>query len=172
MESFKKQQKTDIVNSLSSKLASVESALIVNYQGLSSQNLNTLRETLSRSNSKLQAVKKSLLRIALKRAGKKNLARGELTGQTAVVLIKENPLITIRALNDFAKKFTGPQFVTGSFEGTALEEQDFVKLSRSPPKEVLLTQLAAIIKNPITRLTLLTTVNQRRLVFTLNASRR
>ena len=158
-----------MVEKLSKELASIKTALIIDYQGLSAPNLNNLRETIAKHNNRLQAVKKNLLRISLEKAEIKELSQGELPGQTAVVMIREKPIETIKAISTFAKEHDKPQFLAGLFDGKIINQEEFNTLTSIASREVLLSQTAALVKNPITRLILQTKVNQQRLISVLNA---
>jgi large subunit ribosomal protein L10 len=169
-DSSNKLKKIDIVENLKKEVAESHASLVLNYQGLSVENINTLRGEISALGSKMQAVKKTLLRLVFASQEKlKELSQKEMLGQVAIVLIKDKPLETIKAIKKFADSFGKPDFQTGFFEGKAIEKADFLTLSAIPSQEILRGRAVGLIKNPINRFILNLKGNEQKLVLVLKA---
>lgn len=169
-ESSNKLKKINLVENLKKEVAESSASLVLDYQGLSVENINKLRGEIKAQGSKTQAVKKTLLRIVFNSQEKlKELAQKDMLGQVAIVFIKDKPLETIKAIKKFADSFGKPDFRTGFFEGKMLEKDDFVTLATLPSQEVLLSRTVGLIKNPISRTILFLKSGQTKLVLVLKA---
>lgn len=167
-DSSNKLKKIDLVENLKKEVAESSASLVLDYQGLSVENVNKLRAEIKAQGGKMQAVKKTLLRIVFNSQEKlKELAQRDIPGQVAIVLMKNKPLETIKAVKKFADLFGKPDFRIGFFEGNVLEKVDFVTLAAIPSQEILRGKAVGLIKNPINRVVLLLKSEQTRLVLVL-----
>lgn len=164
-ESKRRLRKENIVNTLSKDIENSEGLLVLNYKGLSSELLNSLRDTIKSNNNAVKAVKKTLLKITLKNNSKyEKLSLADFEGQSALVILKNNPIETIKNISEFAKKNNLPEFEIGLFEGNIIEKNDFSKLAALPGKNELQAIATALIKNPLNRIVYSLKNNQTKLV--------
>ena len=116
------------------------------YKGLNVENISSFRRQMHDVGAKYQVAKNTLLR----RAADGNQAAEILEsfiGPTAVAYTDSDPVILAKALVAFAKaneeKFSIKSVV---MNGKAIQVSDLKVLSDLPPKEVLLSQLLAVMQ--------------------------
>src|SRR5688572_21432440 len=92
---------------------------LVDYQGLSAADLNTLRGQVKAQGGRILVAKNTLINVVLKEQGVEGLA-DQLKGPTALVLTGEDPVGPVKALTDFAKDHARelPTAKGGILEGT------------------------------------------------------
>jgi large subunit ribosomal protein L10 len=137
-----KAQKVTFVESLKEELKDAKSVILVNYAGLSVKLQQELKKRLSEVNGQMIVVKNTLLKRAEEEAGfgKEILTPEILSGQTALVIAKDDPVAPIQVLGKFAKEFEIPKFKVGMVEGTFQDEGSLKKLSTLPGRDALLGQ--------------------------------
>lgn len=146
------QKKVDIVASLQDMFAECNIGILTDYRGLTTIELNNLRRKLATANMKYRVVKNSLAQIALRQAGKAELA-GSITGPVAVAFGYGEIPEAAKALTEYIKATKSTLVVKGGFFGhTVLTSKDVNALADLPTKEVLIAQVIGGIQSPITGL--------------------
>ncbi|AKM83325.1 50S ribosomal protein L10 [Candidatus Woesebacteria bacterium RIFOXYC1_FULL_31_51] len=145
-----KQDKIDLVVSLSSKLKKAKSLVLVNYVGLSVSSQQILKGRLKEVNSNMVVVKNTLIKRAGIDAGisKDVLTDEVLSGQTAIVISEGDAIAPIQIIGKFAKEFSIPQFKVGIVEGSFQDKDSLTKLSNLPNKDILLSQVLRSLMSP------------------------
>lgn len=149
--------------------ASVASFL-VGYQGTKCAELTKLRRQLRPAGARVRIIKNTLARRALKGSEGEKL-EGLLTGPTAVVWSKSDPVAPAKIIADFTKEVESFKVKGGLVDGKVVTAADVGELAKLPSREELLSKLLALINAPASRL--LQTINApgSRLVQTLEAWR-
>ncbi len=146
-----KSDKPLFVSKLTKELADSSSVLLVNYAGLSVKMQQDLKKRLKAADAKMTIVKNTLL----KRAGKeakiddKTLEDTVLSGQTALVLGKSDPIAPLQILYKFAKEFQIPSLKVGIIDGNFQDKTNLEKLALLPSKEILMGQALGSIAAPL-----------------------
>lgn len=138
-----KAQKITLVDNLIEELKGAKSLILVNYTGLNVKAQQELKKRLGEVNSRMVVVKNTLLKRAIESAKiEPKMATDEiLSGQTAFVIAKEDPIAPIQVLGKFAKENQVPQFKVGVIEGLFQDQDALTKISGLPSKDALLSQL-------------------------------
>ncbi len=128
-----KDQKVQLVTEVSEHLAASKSVVFANFKGLTVKDLSKLKTELRASGATLKVLKKTLLNIALEKAGMQADAR-KLEGQVATIFSPDE-VSAAKKLADFAKnKFgvsaaapvmMGAMPAAGAGEAAAEEKTDF-----------------------------------------------
>ena len=157
------------VKTLTDKLEKAESVVLVDYKGLTHQQLAELRKKLSKSGGSLAVTKNTLLKLAFKSSSYKlepntyNL----LIGPTATLFIFDNLLPTLKVLSEFSADLGLPKIKIGILEGEIAEKEKILRLASLPSKEVLLSQVIGGLKAPTQRLTFALNWNLQKLMLVL-----
>jgi large subunit ribosomal protein L10 len=106
--------------------------------------LQSLRRALG-ENASYAVVKNTLTRIAVREAGVDSFD-GLLTGPSAIAFIKGDPVEAAKGLRDFAKANPSLVIKGGVLEGNTLTANEIAKIADLESREVLLGQLAGVLK--------------------------
>lgn len=136
--------KVATVDEVQQDLESSVATLLTNYRGLSVSELHQLRAELRKANAVYRVAKNTLTRLAANQAGMDGLD-ALLTGPTALVFCKEDPVAPAKALKAFAKDHPALEFKGGYLDGQVLSEEDARKLADLASREELIAQLAGLL---------------------------
>jgi len=142
----RKQQKTEIVQAIQTKVAKSQIGILTDFKGLKVEDMTRLRRQLQEVSAELTVVKNTLLR----RAGADDSPLAPLvshaTGPNALTLGYADPVTVTKVLIKFAQE--KPQLVikAGALGGQALTFKDLEALSKLPAREVLLAQLLGVLQ--------------------------
>ena len=148
-------------------LEKAQAVFLVDYSGLTHQQLEELRRELSKVKAEAAILKNTLVNIALQE--KKIDASEKLKGPHAVLFAYEDPIGTAKVLVSFNKKYQLPVIKFGIFENNIIDEGKITTLATIPPKEVLLAKLLGLLNSPITSLVYDLNFNTQKLAQLLKA---
>jgi large subunit ribosomal protein L10 len=163
------QKKVEMVESLQEMFTGCNIGILTDYRGLTTTELNELRRKLGEADIKYRVVKNSLTQIALRNAGKDELAE-MVSGPIAVAFGYGEIPETAKALTEYINATKSTLAIKGGFFGdTVLSPKDVNALAVLPTKEVLIAQLLAGIQSPITGLVNVLTAPLRNVMGVLQA---
>lgn len=125
--------------------------LIVDYRGLTVKHFAELRKRLTKTGARMQVVKNSIFRLAVKEAGVADLTGG-LTGQLAVITGQKDVSAAAKVLKSFAAEFSKPKIQFGYLGKDRLEPAAIMTLADLPPLEVLRGTFLGLLNTPAQRL--------------------
>ena len=144
-------KKADLIASYTDALKGSKSAVYVTFKGLSVAETSKLRQQLSGENMHFTVVKKTLW----KRATDVVKVKGEApaTEQELAVVYGDDLLSPARLSYEFSKTHKDTfAIVGGIFDGEFKSQQEMLSIATIPPREVLLSQLAFLLKSPMQRI--------------------
>jgi len=161
-------RKQVLVDGIREKLEASQAVILVDYCGLTAEQMSSLRRQLKEKESELRVVKNTL---ALRASEATDLAQALdlFKGPTAFVFGYKDPVETAKVLVKFAKEAEHLKLKGGLIEGKVFGADDVDALSRLPSREVLLATLLATFNAPITGFVNVLAANLRGLVTVLNA---
>lgn len=146
-----KEKKQQIVSSFSDMLSTAETVVFVRFSKLSVAMANALRRKLTGANVGYKVGKKTLLKRVLANRG----YRGELPpldGEIAIAYGTDQ-IAAAREVYEFQKANKDMVAIVGGvFEGEYKNKEAMMRIATIPPREVLLAQVAFLLKSPIQRL--------------------
>lgn len=151
-----KTKKKEIVSTLETELKDAGSIVFVNFKGLTVKEADALRKSLREQGVSYKVAKKTLLARVLNEKG----ITGDmpnLEGETAIAYSRDL-LAPAREVFTFAKGKQTPKIAGGVFEGSYADAAKITSLATIPSREVLLSQIAYLLKSPMQRLAI--AVNQ------------
>lgn len=149
-----KQKKSEIVKKLKDKLSSSGFIAFLNFHGLSVAKAMELRRALKKAGADYLVSKKTLLGVAAKELGLE-VGREKLEGEIGAVFAKgeEEALAASKEFAAFARRNKDMLKIIGGFWERAWIDADEIKrLAAIPARDVLITQLAFILTEPVARL--------------------
>lgn len=162
------QKNVESVKQLEQKLKETPNLVVTNYQGLTTPELNDLRAKLKPMGSEYAIVKNTLTRLALKNAGLEEFARF-FTGPTAIAFQKGDPCQLAKAIADFAKGNEKLKILAGYLSGKVLSDKEVKTLATLPSREVLLTQIAVALNQPIQKIAMVLNAPLQKLALIVKA---
>lgn len=168
---MKKSEKPIFVDKLSEELKSASGYVLVDFKGLSVKLQEDLKKKLREVNGKMVIVKNTLFRLSAEKAKAPSEITSDtvLTGPTAIVLTKEDPIALLQILSKFSKESEIPQFKVGLVEGSFQSKDALLRLSTLPGKPVLQAQLVGSISAPLYGITSILQGNIQKLLWILKS---
>ncbi|WZL72643.1 50S ribosomal protein L10 [Clostridiaceae bacterium 35-E11] len=143
--------KKQVVEEIKEKFNKAQSAVIVDYRGISVEEATELRKKMREAGVEYKVYKNTLTRLAAKETGFEALL-GDLTGPNAIAFGYEDPVTPAKILNDFAKDHKALELKAGLVEGQYCDIQKIKEIAEIPSREVLLAKFLGSIKSPISNL--------------------
>lgn len=140
-----------IVNELLERVNSSPFLLVIDYNKMTVTEFSELRTRLSGVNAECHVGKNRYMRIAIEDAGLPSLGE-DLKGQTAFITGQEDVCGAAKVVKNFAKEFKKPEVKKGLLDGAVIDAAQIEALADLPSREVLLSQLLAVINAPASQL--------------------
>ena len=142
--------KAKFVEAFAEELKSAKSIVVINYLGLTVDEVTAFRAELRESNAKMKVVKNTYLRRAAAIAGLDDLAP-VFVGPTAVIYTDDEDNVTApaRIAADYAKKFDVVEIKGGALEGQVATKEQVEELAAIPGREGLLSMLLSVLQAPV-----------------------
>lgn len=150
------QEKETLASELTSTMGQAQLAILVNYEGITCENIVKLRRQLAPSGSKFKVVKNTIAKRALKGTDAEQLAEF-FQGPTGVIWSADDPVAPSKVVAEFAKANEKFVIKAGVIDGSVLTADGVKQLAAMPSREQLLGKLLGLINAPATRL--LQTIN-------------
>lgn len=148
---LKKAKKAELIDSYTDALKASKSAVYVKFKGLPVGQTMELRSTLFGENIHYTVVKKTLWTRATQAVGIKGEA--PVVGEELAVVWGDDLLAPARLAYDFQKTHKDSfGIVGGIFDGEFKDAKQMLEIATIPPREVLLSQLAFLLKSPMQKL--------------------
>ena len=143
--------KQPIVAEISQLLDGAQSAVAVDYRGLTVEQDTRLRKQLREAGVSYKVYKNTMIRFAAKGTPFEAMD-ADLEGPTALAVSKTDATAPARILAEFAKTANKLEFKGGVVEGTYYDAKGMQVIATIPSREVLLGKLLGSIQSPITNL--------------------
>lgn len=153
------------VQELTELLGDAKTFFLVDYQGLSAGELNSLRSKLRESGARLLVAKNTLINVVLKANGVEDFGE-TLKGPSALVLIDDDPVAPAKVLTDFAKEQAKelPAAKGGMLQGKVVAASELQRIATLPSRDQLLSELLGVMQAPLQQLVGVLEGPQRNLV--------
>lgn len=164
-----KQQKKEIIKNLEDKLSRQKTVVFAEYAGLEVNKLQTLRKRLREDNIDYKVARKTLINLALKKAGFDNVDVKELNGQISMIIGYESEVLPAKLVYEFARKNDKFKILAGLVQGQYMDKDALVRIAKLPSRQELLAQLVGGVAAPISGLLSVMQGNLKSLVYVLNS---
>jgi large subunit ribosomal protein L10 len=144
-------KKAELIASYTDALKGAKSAVYVKFKGLSVADTSKLRSQLFSENTHYTVVKKTLWSRATDAVGIKGDA--PQVGEELAVVWGADLLTPSRLSYEFSKAHKDTFAILGGiFDGVFKTQAEMLTIATIPPREVLLSQLAYLLKSPMQRI--------------------
>lgn len=148
---LKKAKKAELIDSYTNALKASKSAVYVKFKGLPVGETMQLRDSLFGEGIHYTVVKKTLWTRATQAVGIKGDA--PTVGEELAVVWGDDLLAPARLAHEFGKTHKDSFGILGGiFDGEFKDAKQMLQIAIIPPREVLLSQIAFLLKSPMQRL--------------------
>jgi large subunit ribosomal protein L10 len=148
--SLNRNEKAAVVTDVAAQAARSQTLALAEYRGLTVEHLNKLRSDARAKGVYLHVLKNSLARRAV--AGTPFECAAEAMSGPLIYGFSEDAVAAAKVIADFAKGNDKLVVKAGAYAGKALDANGVKALAAIPSKEVLLSQLAGLLKSPVQRI--------------------
>ena len=144
-------KKAELIASYTDALKGAKSAVYVKFKGMSVHDTSILRDKLFSEKTHYTVVKKTLWTRAVNAVGIKGDAPA--IEEELAIVYGEDLLTPARVSYEFSKEHKGVFAIMGGiFDGSFKSQSEMLSIATIPPREVLLSQLAYLLKSPMQRI--------------------
>jgi large subunit ribosomal protein L10 len=159
----------ELLKNIQEKVAKSKSILLSDFKGVNSKDLTSFREDIRSKGGEVFVSKNTLLKIALKGMEGDEKASDSLAGQTVAVVAYDDPISTIKAFFDFAKKVENLKAKGGFFESKFVDEKGLIEISKLPSKEELIGRLIGSMNSPVYKFVNTLNQSKSKIVYVLSS---
>ena len=141
--------KQPVVDEIKGLLDGAQSAVIVDYRGLTVEQDTKLRKNLREAGVVYKVYKNTLIKRAVEGTEFEGLT-AHLEGPTAIAISKEDATAPARILFNFTKEAEALELKAGVVEGTYYDQDGIKVIATIPSREELLSKFLGSIQSPIT----------------------
>ncbi len=143
-------EKEKFVDAFAEELKAAKAILVINYLGLTVEEVTNMRKELRDNGVKMKVVKNTYLRRAAAKAGIEGL-EDTFVGPTAVVYTDNADDITepARIVSKYEDDFDVIDIKGGVLEGKVTSKEDIKALAAIPGREGLLSMLVSVLQAPV-----------------------
>jgi large subunit ribosomal protein L10 len=166
-------QKDEEIQFLKDRFSRMSSAVFLNYQGMTVEEVSKLRDTFRAGGVEYKVVKNTLVKHALKSEPYADNLMKQLKGMTGVAWSYEEPSRAARIVKEFRKDIEKLTVKAGLLEGQVLDAKAVENtLATMPSKDEARAQLLATMMAPAQRMVMLLNAPARNFVGVLAARER
>ena len=144
-----REEKALVVQSLREGFERNKIAFLVGVEGLTVSQLQDLRKNLRSNNSHLKIAKARLMKKAVAGFDGVDQLSEFFKNQVGLVFVEQEAPAAAKVLRNFAKENEAFKLVVGYVDNRIYDKQSIERIASIPSREVLLSQLAAVLKAPV-----------------------
>lgn len=148
--SLNRNEKAAVVTEVTAQVARSQTLALAEYRGLTVEALNKLRVDARAKGVYLHVLKNTLARRAV--AGTPFEVAAEAMSGPLIYGFSQDAVAAAKVIAEFAKTNDKLIVKAGAYAGRALDAEGVKALAAIPTKEVLLAQLAGLLKSPVQRM--------------------
>lgn len=149
------EKKQSIVKEIEEKIENSKSLVLVDYRGLTVQEVTELRNQFRENDVEYKVYKNTLMRRAFQNQGHEEIL-DYLTGPNAIAFAMEDATTSAKISEKFAKDHKNLEIKAGLIDGNFLDNDGVIKLAKIPSREELIGKLIGSLNSPITNLVMTT----------------
>ena len=139
-----------IIDEIKEKLDGAQSAVVIDYMGITVAQADAMRKKLREANVDYTVYKNTLVKRAIAGTEFEGLAE-VLDGPSALAISKEDATAPARGLNEVIKDFKKMEFKAGVVEGNFFDKDGIQTIADIPSRDVLLAKFLGSIQSPVSK---------------------
>ncbi len=161
------------VDEITQRLNNAKSMVMVDYKGITVEEINALRVKFREAGVDYVVLKNSLVKRALNNAGITELDE-LLVGPSAFAFGMKDEVGPAKVIDEFITQTKSDKMTikAGILEGKVVEPSAIVALSKLPPREVLIAKMMGSLNAPVTNFVGVLSATLRSLVYAVDAVRK
>lgn len=163
-----REEKKYLVDEISSYLDKSSYFFLTNYESITVEETNTLREQLNKFDAEFHVVKNRMLKVAVEKQDYPDLSQW-LTGPTAIISGGNNPPGIAKTIENFFKETEKVSVKGGVLEKKSLSAEQVGELAKLPSIEVIKAQLMGLLQTNAQRMVTVLQGVPQSLINVLNA---
>ena len=144
-------KKAEIVKQTTDMLNAAQSAIVVDYRGLTVAEVTDLRKQLRDAGIQMSVIKNKILDRAVEGTDYEDL-RSTFVGPTAVAFSDEDPIAPAKILKKFADDHDALEIKGGFIEKSVKTLDEINEYANMPGREDLLSMLASALQDPMRKI--------------------
>ena len=148
--SLNRNEKAAVVTEVAAQAAAAQTLALAEYRGLTVAHMDALRKQAREQGVYLHVLKNTLARRAV--AGTPFEVASDAMAGPLIYGFSEDAVAAAKVIADFAKTNDKLVVKAGAYAGKALDVEGVKALASIPSREVLIAQVAGLLKSPIQRL--------------------
>jgi large subunit ribosomal protein L10 len=141
-------QKQAIIDEIKDKFERAESAVVIDYMGITVEQADSMRKKLREANVDYTVYKNTLVKRAIMGTEYEQLAE-VLEGPSAFAFSYDDATAPARVLNESIKEFKKMEFKGGFVEGDYYDKDAIIQIADIPSRDVLISKFMGSIQSPI-----------------------
>ncbi|HBG8528251.1 TPA: 50S ribosomal protein L10 [Clostridioides difficile] len=141
--------KSEVVSEIVEKLQKSSAAVVVDYKGLTVEEVTELRKQMREAGVDYKVYKNTLVRRAAKEVDIEQFNDELLVGTNAIAFGYDDPVAPARILKGFMDSHPKMKLKMGIVEGAFYDESKIVEMANIPSREVLIAKLLGSLKAPV-----------------------
>ena len=142
--------KKGVVADIKEKFEKAQSAVLVDYRGLSVAEVTDLRNQLRKAGVEYAVLKNTMINLAIKDMNLDDM-KAHLEGPTAVAFGYEDAVAPAKILSEFAKKNKNVTIKCGVVDGGFIDESGVQALASTPSREVLIAKIMGSMMSSVSK---------------------
>ena len=143
-------QKQLVIDEIKGKLENAQSAVVIDYMGITVAQADEMRKKLREANVDYTVYKNTLVKRAIEGTEFAGLAE-VLDGPSALAISTEDATAPARILNDVIKEYKKMEFKAGVVEGTFFDKDGIQAIADIPSRDVLIAKFMGSIQSPVSK---------------------
>ena len=144
-------KKAEVVKQTVELINNAESAIVVDYRGLTVAEVTDLRKQLRDAGVKMSVIKNKILDRAVEGTDYEEL-KSTFVGPTAVAFSDEDPIAPAKILKNFADDHDALEIKGGFIEKSVKTLDEINEYAPMPSREDLLSMLASALQDPMRKI--------------------
>lgn len=144
-------EKQEIIDEIKGKLEKAQSAVVIDYMGITVAQADAMRKRLREANVDYSVYKNKLMSRAIEGTAYEGLDAA-LSGPSAFAFGYDDAVAPARVLADIIKDFKKMEFKAGVIEGQYFDAEGVKAISSLPSREVLIAKFMGSIQSPVSKL--------------------
>ena len=140
-------EKQVIIDEIKEKLDGAQSAVVIDYMGITVAQADAMRKKLREANVDYTVYKNTLVKRAI--AGTEFEGLAEVLDGPSALASKEDATAPARVLNEVIKDYKKMEFKAGVVEGNFFDKAGIQAIADIPSREVLIAKFMGSIQSPI-----------------------
>ena len=141
-------QKQIIIDEIKEKFEKAESAVVIDYMGITVAQADAMRKNLREADVDYTVYKNTLVKRAIEGTNFEQLAE-VLEGPSAFAFSYDDATAPARVLNDAIKEYKKMAFKGGFVEGEFYDKDAMEQIAAIPSRDVLISKFMGSIQSPI-----------------------